>query len=55
MKCEWCDGCGEVANTTDHEPWTMWLSLELKSSAAVLMGLVRPIPCPKCKGSGVTE
>lgn len=52
MKCERCDGCGRIADSEDGEPWTAWTSLPLHSSAAVLAGLVKPIPCPKCGGSG---
>jgi hypothetical protein len=47
-KCPRCDGCGLIASSEDGEPWTMWLDLPLGSSAAVLMGLVRPLPCPAC-------
>ncbi len=50
-KCNKCDGCGEVANTEEQEPWIAWLSLPLRSSAAVLSGIVFAIPCPECKGA----
>jgi hypothetical protein len=50
--CVKCAGCGQVADTDDQEPWTMWTKLPLESSAAVLMGLVKPKPCPACGGSG---
>lgn len=48
--CQKCEGCGQVANTDEQEPWTAWLEIPLGSSMAVVMGLVRPIPCPECKG-----
>ena len=48
--CDKCEGCGQVADTEEQEPWTAWLDIPLGSSMAVVMGLVRPIPCPKCKG-----
>ena len=54
-KCQKCDGCGQVADTDDEEPWTVWLDLPLKSSLAVLMGIVKPKTCPKCGGSGETS
>lgn len=47
-KCHRCDGCGLIASSERGEPWTAWTSLPLHSSAAVLMGVVRPIPCPAC-------
>jgi ssDNA-binding Zn-finger/Zn-ribbon topoisomerase 1 len=40
---------GEVADTEDQEPWTVWLKMPLGSAAAVLVGIVKPIPCPECK------
>jgi hypothetical protein len=49
--CDRCDSCGQVANSDDQEPWTVWLDLPLRSAAAVLIGLVRPIPCPACQGA----
>lgn len=51
QKCSKCEGCGQVT-TESEEPWSHWLALPLESSAAVLMGLVRPKPCPVCGGSG---
>lgn len=50
--CTKCEGCGKVANDADQTPWRHWLRLPLESSAAVLMGLVRPVPCPRCGGTG---
>lgn len=52
LKCAKCDGCGKVADTTDQEPWSAWMELPLQSAGAVLAGLVKPIPCPECGGSG---
>lgn len=51
-KCTKCDGCGKVANDEDQTPWTFWLNLPLQASGAILAGLVRPIDCPKCGGTG---
>lgn len=53
-KCRKCDGCGKVADSDDQEPWTVWTSLPLSSAAAVLAGLVKPIICPRCRGTGAT-
>lgn len=52
-KCGRCDGCGKVANTRRAEPWSAWLNLPLKSAAAVTAGIVRPMTCPACGGTGV--
>lgn len=50
--CPKCEGCGKVANTEDMEPWTAWEKLPPGSDLAVRMGIVRPMPCPVCFGSG---
>lgn len=50
--CTRCDGCGRLADTVAGEPWSVWLDLPLKSSLAVLAGLVHPVPCPACDGTG---
>jgi len=54
-KCQSCDGCGQVADTDNREPWTSWTSLPLESSAAVLIGLVKPETCEDCGGSGTAS
>ena len=51
--CEGCDGCGQIANTDDREPWSMWEGLPEASKVAIRLGIVRPIPCPYCHGTGV--
>ena len=51
-KCNICDGCGRVADDEEQLPWSIWESLPPGSSLAVKMGLVRPLPCPECKGCG---
>jgi hypothetical protein len=48
MGCSRCDGCGMLADSKDGEPWSSWMNLPLKSSAAVVFGVVKPIPCPDC-------
>jgi hypothetical protein len=50
--CDRCEGCGYVANSDDAEPWTAWANLPMQSAIAVQMGLVKPVPCPECDGSG---
>lgn len=51
-ECPRCEGCGQLADTDDREPWTAWTSLPLQSSMAVLLGAVKPIPCDQCGGTG---
>lgn len=51
-KCHNCDGCGKVADDDDQTPWKYYLELPLQSSTAVLMGLIKPITCPACNGTG---
>ncbi len=48
IACRTCEGDGQIANTDEGEPWSVWTSLPLESSLAVLAGIVRPIPCPDC-------
>jgi hypothetical protein len=49
--CSRCDGCGQIASSDDGEPWTMWLELPPGSDLAVRMGIVYPLPCPKCSAT----
>jgi len=51
-KCMKCDGCGKVANTEEQESWLVWMNMPLKSSGAVISGLVKPMICPECDGTG---
>lgn len=53
--CRRCDGCGQIASGDEGAPWSTWLNLPLQSSVAVLVGLVRPLPCPDCGGSGTFD
>jgi hypothetical protein len=50
--CRVCDGCGKVADTPDQEPWTVWTNLPANSAVAVVLGVVKPMDCPECHGSG---
>lgn len=46
--CPRCDGCGQLANTDDREPWSAWADLPIGSDLAVRLGLVKPVPCDLC-------
>lgn len=50
--CARCRGCGKIANSEEGEPWSDWDSLPAGADLAVRMGIVRPITCPSCHGSG---
>lgn len=50
--CQRCSGEGQIANTEDGEAWSSWASLPPGSDLAVQLGLVQPIPCPACTGTG---
>ncbi len=50
--CWKCEGDGKVADSTDQEPWSAWSSLPPGSDIAVRLGIVKPIDCPVCGGSG---
>ena len=54
-QCDRCDGCGQIANDDEGTPWSFWLNLPVKSAVAVMMGIVKPLPCPECGGSGKLE
>ena len=50
--CRSCYGCGQIASGEEGAPWIMWEEMPEESKLAVLMGLVGPIPCPQCDGTG---
>lgn len=51
--CPTCWGSGKIANDDDQSPWPVWRDMEPPSNMAVTMGLVFPIKCPSCKGTGM--
>lgn len=53
--CPKCNGCGRVADTESQEPWSVWEDLPLKSSHAVIAGVVNPITCSRCGGTGFVD
>lgn len=53
--CGRCDGCGKIADSDEGEPWSMWEALPAQAKAAVVLGIVKPIECPDCGGTGKTK
>lgn len=51
-KCPRCLGWKRIANDEDGGSWKYWAELPAQSALAVQMGLVKPIICPACNGSG---
>lgn len=50
--CGRCNGCKQIANDDDGTPWHHWAALNPPENIAVQFGLVFPIQCPRCQGSG---
>lgn len=51
--CAQCFGWKRVADSEDGESWKYWAELPPPSNLAVVAGLVRPVVCPRCGGTGV--
>lgn len=51
--CSRCEGCKQIANDDEGTPWYVWAELPPPTNMAVALGLVRPITCPRCGGSGI--
>lgn len=52
--CRRCAGCGKIADSDDGEPWKYWQDLPPGADLAVRAGIVKPITCPACNGTGMT-
>ena len=50
--CMLCDGYKRIDDGKDGVSWKHWEELPAQSAIAVRMGLVKPIVCPRCNGSG---
>lgn len=51
--CRRCLGWKRIANSDDGESWKYWAGLSPGADLAVRMGIVRPVECPKCGGTGI--
>lgn len=52
VTCWRCLGDGKLATDDAQSPWRYVAKIPLESAAAVLLGLVRPVDCYVCGGSG---
>jgi len=50
--CNQCLGWKRVDNG-EFGSWKYWAELPAQSAIAVQMGLVKPVQCPRCKGTGI--
>lgn len=50
--CSRCLGWKYVANSDEGESWKYWAELPPPSNLAVMLGVIFPIECPRCKGTG---
>jgi hypothetical protein len=52
-RCPKCLGDGRVAGGTDDlDPWPIWAALPPGSDLFVQLGMVYPVTCPQCGGTG---
>lgn len=51
--CGRCLGWKRVDDGDEGISWKYWAELPVQSRIAVTLGLVRPIVCPRCNGTGV--
>lgn len=52
-RCQRCLGWKQVANSDEGESWKYWAELPPPSNLMVQVGLVYPLTCPRCEGSGI--
>lgn len=50
--CPNCLGDKQIADSEDGERWSAWANLPPGSDLAVRTGMVKPITCPECNGTG---
>ena len=50
--CRQCLGWKRIANDDEHSSWKHWPELPAPSNAAVALGIIYPIECPRRGGSG---
>lgn len=50
--CTQCLGWKQVASES-KESWKYWAELPAPSNLAAQLGIVYPVECPRCHGSGI--
>ena len=50
--CTQCLGWKRV-DDGEQQSWKYWEELPFQSALAIRMGLVRPVECPHCHGTGI--
>lgn len=51
-KCSQCLGWKRV-DDGEQQSWKYWAELPEQSKVAIKIGLVKPVECPLCKGTGI--
>jgi hypothetical protein len=51
--CQKCLGWKHIANDDEQSSWKHWAELPPPENLAVQLGIVFPIECPRCQGSGI--
>ena len=51
-KCSKCEGWKRV-DSVSGDTWKHWAELPVTSQIAVQVGLIKPVECPRCHGTGV--
>ncbi len=52
-KCKLCQGWKRIDNGDEGISWKFWDELPSPSNIAVQMGIIKPIECPHCHGTGI--
>lgn len=50
--CQKCLGWKKIANDDDQSSWKHWAELPAPNNIMATLGMVFPIDCPRCQGSG---
>jgi hypothetical protein len=51
--CELCLGWKRVDDGEEPVSWKAWAEIPPPHNIAVQLGLVRPVECPRCEGTGI--